>query len=261
MCCREVVMAVRAKHRRRTYLLREGSQLRLIIAIQIIFLVLLVVGGVLFYLVTKRDLGETYWSAHITVKNVSEILLPTLIAMNAVGVALSITASIFFTHRIAGPAFSLCRTLREIGRGNLDQRVAFRKNDEMKELAQAANEMLENLNHRLLTLQTEGEAIRDESERLINMVSGQDPPCPAMQVARAVAEGGQEQESALARFKAQLERTGEVCPVAKQAQSLADRTASLQKGVASFRLNREGWSRPQAPEGRESQPWEGTSAS
>ncbi len=135
--------------RRRRYFLREGSQPRLILGIQLIYFALLLIGGAIFYYVTQRDLGETYFSAHVTVKNVSEILLPTLIGMNLLGIVISIAASVFFTHRIAGPAFSLARMLRGVGQGDLSATVHFRKNDELKELNQASNEMIDGLNNRL----------------------------------------------------------------------------------------------------------------
>lgn len=230
-------MSGRPKYRRRTYFLKEGSQLRLIIGIQVIFFVLLVVGDLLFYLVARRDLGQTYLSAHITVKNVSEVLLPTLIAMNIVWAALSMVASIFFTYRIAGPAFNLCRALREIGQGNLDKKVTFRKNDEMRELAQAANEMLEALNHRLRLVKAEEAAIQDDTGKLTALVvDGRASACPAMQVAKLVAGNGQELEPALSRFKALLDKTDEACLAAGQAKALADRIASLEKELAGFRL-------------------------
>lgn len=135
--------------KRRKYFIREGSQPRLILGIQAIFFVLLAIGGAFFYLLTTRSLGQTYSSAHMNIRNVSDIILPTLIGMDVMGAVLSCMATVFFTHRIAGPAFNLGRVLKEIGQGNLAKRVTFRKHDELKELAWATNEMVIGLNSRL----------------------------------------------------------------------------------------------------------------
>ena len=56
--------------------------------------------------------------------------------------------SIVFSHRVAGPLPKIYRLLKDIGQGDFDQKLILRKNDELKELADAINEMTTNLKNR-----------------------------------------------------------------------------------------------------------------
>lgn len=54
--------------------------------------------------------------------------------------------SIFLSHRIAGPLFKLRRAIEEVGKGNMDQRITFRKNDHFVEMQDSFNEMIQHMN-------------------------------------------------------------------------------------------------------------------
>lgn len=53
--------------------------------------------------------------------------------------------SILFSHRIVGPLPKIYEALRRVGQGDLNQKVVLRKNDELRDLAQAVNDMIEGL--------------------------------------------------------------------------------------------------------------------
>lgn len=52
---------------------------------------------------------------------------------------------ILLSHRIAGPAYRIERTLKEIGRGNFDIHIKLRKHDELVGIADAINDMAADL--------------------------------------------------------------------------------------------------------------------
>ena len=62
-------------------------------------------------------------------------------------VALIAWASIFLTHKIAGPLYRFQQSCKEITAGNLMLRVHLRKLDEAKEIAKTFNEMADRLDH------------------------------------------------------------------------------------------------------------------
>ena len=140
------------RHRRK-FFLWNSSQPRLLAGIEIIFIVLLLIAGAAFAAIANRDLTDAYFKAHLTIRNMLEILIPSLVAINLLGLAVSVVLAIFFTHRIAGPAYRLCRILNEVGEGNLAQVIQFRKGDELKELDDAATEMIVALQNRVRGLQ------------------------------------------------------------------------------------------------------------
>lgn len=56
--------------------------------------------------------------------------------------------AVVFSHRIAGPLPKIYQALRDIGEGNFNIKVILRKNDELKDLADAINEMTSKLKER-----------------------------------------------------------------------------------------------------------------
>ena len=137
---------------RKQFFIWKSSQPRLLAGIEIIFFILLLVSGGIFAFVANRDLTETYFKAHLTIRNTLDILVPSLVVVNFLGLIASVVAAIFFTHRIAGPVYRLCSILQKIGQGDLAQIVKFRKGDELTELDDAATEMIVNLQVRVKEL-------------------------------------------------------------------------------------------------------------
>ena len=153
-------------HHRRRFFLPDSSQPRLLIGIELIFLILLVVSSTIFCVVTNRDLTTSYFQAHLQIKNLQELFLPVLVLVNLGGLILGAVLSIFFTHRVAGPVYRLCHILRQVGQGNLNQVVQFRAGDELKELDRATSEMLVALNQRLLRLKGRAILLRTQADAL-----------------------------------------------------------------------------------------------
>ncbi len=176
--------------KRRVYFISQGSQPHLILGIQVIYLLLVLFSGVVFYLVANQDLGDVYLSAHLKVENTMEILLPSLIALNVVGLIVASIVSVFFTHRIAGPVFRLTRIMREVGDGNLTNYAYFRDNDELKELSAAFDDMIVDLNRRLYSL-------RAQTDTIIQTISKM-PPGSEVQV---LAQEANQMMAELARFQ------------------------------------------------------------
>ena len=50
-----------------------------------------------------------------------------------------------FSHRIVGPLPKIYAVLKKVGQGDLDQKVVLRKDDELRDLAEAINDMIDGL--------------------------------------------------------------------------------------------------------------------
>ncbi len=80
-------------------------------------------------------------------------VISLLIAFSIVFICLSFLVSLFISHRIAGPLYKLQKHFSELGKGNFDQELHFRKKDYFTELANDYNDMvfsLKKLLHREL---------------------------------------------------------------------------------------------------------------
>ncbi len=75
-----------------------------------------------------------------------------LIRLSAILILLIGWASIFLTHKIAGPLYRLRRSCQDIGSGNLTTRLEFRKRDEAHDVARDFNQMAASLDATVSTL-------------------------------------------------------------------------------------------------------------
>ena len=124
---------------RKIYFLPNTSQARILLAIQIILAVIGLVASAILYIFLDRDLTANFFSAHITLQNVREMLFPSLFIINIVLLVMSGVINIFFSHRIAGPAYRISAVLKKIAKGDWTQKVFLRKGDYLQELAGALN--------------------------------------------------------------------------------------------------------------------------
>src|SRR3989338_6255197 len=136
--------------RRKKYIVDRGLQLRFArFVILFVFAASIVTGLVVFYTVVfllgeklvavypQGRLVEIFRSVYLTVFLEALVIIPLIFY-----------GSIKFSHRIAGPLPKIYQTLRTIGGGDFEQKLVLRKNDELKELADAINEMTLRLKER-----------------------------------------------------------------------------------------------------------------
>lgn len=106
--------------------------------------------------IEARSLSETL--QHFTSEYWQRLLV--LVFVNVVIVFI---VSVMYSHQIAGPAYKLEQSINRIVNGDLTFEVSLRKNDNLKELAVALNEMLEKFRTTLAKAKT---LSKDISEKL-----------------------------------------------------------------------------------------------
>lgn len=82
------------------------------------------------------------------IKNLQQQVLLLLGILQLVFLVITFILSIFLSHRIAGPLYRLRKSMEEVGRGNFDLRITFRKADHFMELQDVFNEMVQHLSVR-----------------------------------------------------------------------------------------------------------------
>ncbi|MFQ5479889.1 MAG: hypothetical protein ACE5DW_01265 [Thermodesulfobacteriota bacterium] len=103
------------------------------------------------YLVTGRDLGRSYGEAIYAIEalriNIFSIIAASVysIAIMVLTVVFIALASIFFSHKMAGPIFRLTRDLELLASGDLTVETSFRKSDQFSIMATEKNLMTERL--------------------------------------------------------------------------------------------------------------------
>lgn len=138
--------ARRNRRRFSSHLIHGDVRLRLV-ADDVLFALFasLTAIGILYYL-SNKEIGDSLWSAHQSIKQTRELLNTGVITAGIVTfVAVLVFGlwSLVDAHRIAGPMHRLCRLLNEIADGNLTHEIRFRKTDEFQELAAAADRLVD----------------------------------------------------------------------------------------------------------------------
>lgn len=139
------------------------------------FLALLLFGTVLFdiaaYFILDRRLGDTFYSAHLTIQSVGEMLLPTLVWLSVTFVLILGLAVLFMTlvvsHLIAGPLYAIRRYLDYLSEGRLDFDARLRVKDQTTPLADSLAKSLDVLNEKILSVQNLSDEISSSSARLL----------------------------------------------------------------------------------------------
>jgi methyl-accepting chemotaxis protein len=135
------------------------------------FLALLLAGTALFnvaaYLILNRRLEGSLYNAHMTIKSVGEILLPSLLSLSVVFLLLLGAAilmmTLFVSHLIAGPLYAIRRYIERIGEGELDFNARLRSKDQTTPLALTLSDTMQVLNTRIASIQTVATEIHESA--------------------------------------------------------------------------------------------------
>jgi methyl-accepting chemotaxis protein len=98
------------------------------------------------------------------------MILPVAIYTNLITLGLitlaTIIATLFISHRLAGPMFRFEKELRAIGEGDFTKDIRLRKHDQMIAMANDMNRMTTSLREKILT-------IRNGLAELVESATGQ----------------------------------------------------------------------------------------
>lgn len=134
-------------------------------------------------------LGNRYGVAITTMRMIEKSLVPNVVAVYAVMTGFTLLAvavlHLYYSHRIAGPAYRLAREAEEIGRGNLKASFKLRKKDSLTDVAEALKESA--AKHRETVVQIDRQlALLEEQARTISGLSQEEGGKEAL--LQAVAE-------------------------------------------------------------------------
>jgi methyl-accepting chemotaxis protein len=161
-------MDMRKKWRRKNYFIKKELQGKYIFS----FFLFVVAGSffftIIFSLLSADTLTIAYKDYDLRLGKTPVILLKETLSAHWIfiftGGLIVILASIFLTHRFAGPVYRIEKSLEEMLKGNFDFEIRLRTNDEAKELAQMMNEFNTRFSSQL-------KEIRDLADKTGNHIS------------------------------------------------------------------------------------------
>lgn len=141
--------------RRKKYFIKPGFQSRLTaIFILIVIIVANIVGALVYGFSVEKLESNLVEEAKLPVdsKQLGQALLPGVIIAELISIFVVAFICIFVTHTIAGPVYRMERVVRNIGEGDLTHFTKLRPKDELKDLADAMNDMTMGLRNKVINL-------------------------------------------------------------------------------------------------------------
>jgi len=144
-----------AIRRRKRYFIKPGFQSRLTaIFILIVIIVANIVGALVYGFSIEKLENKLVVESKLPIdtSQLGQALLPGVIVAELVSILVVCIICIFVTHTIAGPVYRMERVARSIGTGDLTNFIKLRPKDELKDLADAMNEMTMGLRSRVVSI-------------------------------------------------------------------------------------------------------------
>lgn len=122
-----------------------------------------VVAVLVLYLYSRQEISSTFYSAHIQLRRVSDLLFPVMASGACVSLLSGVLLALFLPQKIAGPIYRVQKVLDVIKTGDLCETVILRKNDIFMDLADSVNVSTASLREKVLRIKE----IQQELDRLV----------------------------------------------------------------------------------------------
>ena len=132
------------RYNRKKLNLKVKKQFQMWLLIRIIGSVLIssIVAALILYFYSNQELGKSFYSAHIKIRKLSDLLIPVIIAGSFVSLISGTFLALFLPQKIAGPIFRMEQDLKGIQDGNLDREIKLRDGDPLQGLAATINDTI-----------------------------------------------------------------------------------------------------------------------
>ncbi len=117
----------------------------------------------ILYFYSRQEISSSFYTAHIQIRRVSDLLIPVMAAGAFVSLLSGIVLALFLPQKLAGPIYRVQKSLELIADGNLTEHVVLRKNDTLMDLAASVNETTAGLRDKINDIK----AIQRELDRVI----------------------------------------------------------------------------------------------
>lgn len=164
--------------RRRNYFIKKGFQARFILKFLGIVASGSALSGLFIYLLTTRNIENTFYSSHIKISSTGQLVLPTLVRVNFGIIVLVLLAvavlTLFISNKIAGPVYRMGKTTEKIGVQDFTADFALRSGDETIHLADSFEGMNRALKDRFDRLRRQARNVDAAAEDLVQRYSAGD---------------------------------------------------------------------------------------
>jgi len=140
------------KRKRLNLQVKRDLQMWILSRIFLILAIAISIALIILYYFSHKEIGESFYKAHLTIRHVSDLLLPVILASGGVCLLAGLLFAVFFPQKIAGPIYRLEEDLKEVAHGNFQKVFRLRRTDRFQNLAEAANEALSRVRYEFRSL-------------------------------------------------------------------------------------------------------------
>lgn len=132
--------------RRRARIVKMGFQRGFILKFCAVIICSSLALAAIVYALSASSTTTAFENSRLQLKSTADFILPflalsSLIVIIAAG-AVTAAITLFVSHRIAGPLYRLEKDIAEVVRGNMNMNFRVREKDELRDLANALNQMM-----------------------------------------------------------------------------------------------------------------------
>lgn len=165
------------KNRRRNYFIEKRFQSEFIMKFCLLVVLTALISAYVIYRFSMNSVTTVFENSRLVIKPSSEYLLPgialgSLTAIAIVGIS-TIGMVLFISHRIAGPLYKARKCLERMSGGDLGFDVNLRSTDEVKEIADALNAAVADLNRLVADVKESAESLKDSVDYAAAAVEGE----------------------------------------------------------------------------------------
>jgi methyl-accepting chemotaxis protein len=165
----------RASFLKRTYIVDRAFQIKFILKIVSFVILATLITGVVTYFITDEALERSFYSIHYQIKNVWQILLPSVVVISFVttGIVAFFTTAVALieSHRVGGPIYRFKSTLKEVESGDLTVVTKLRARDDLQDFVVSLNNMVEGLKGRVASIDDSYNSLNKDISVLLESLS------------------------------------------------------------------------------------------
>ena len=155
-------------NRRRIVLINKSFQYKMIIKFILVNILVMLIFGTGLYMFMNSEIDSELMKAHVTYKNMKDMLFPVIITLSVINVLVSsVIISLFVTmasFRIAGPLYRFNEIAKSISERNLTPHTGIRKGDQLYEFSKTISLMKDVLARDLKALRMRVDELKNEME-------------------------------------------------------------------------------------------------
>ncbi len=137
------------KRKRKIILINKSFQLSLIFKFIMINIVIMIIYGGFLYLFLNSEVESNLYSAHVTYKNIQQMLFPIILTLSIINImfssALIFIFVVFASHKISGPMYRFNQILIDFKNKKLKSYFKLREGDQLYEISSSFEELSNNL--------------------------------------------------------------------------------------------------------------------